>query len=831
VGVSSARKQEIEAEYMAKFNPILKALFSDVHKVGVYFPLGRHGDFWIRIGKGKDGETQFFDSENARNIYYEQVGVKAENDGVTVEKGNHPDQLRDKLFVETNKLQITEVLKQAFITIDDLGQKIELDQSTGAFGLDKSSLDSLKNDFLEVYLRALPGADLRKRYLRSTMKSGFSSDVVRTFINYSYRNSNQMPRLKYGIKLSTQLSAAMDATEGMPDRKKEAVQDIVRAIAARAQPEINPQNSTSPNADAIAQFANQVTFLWTMTSIRTAVVAFTQLPTFGASALYGRYGIEDTVTMMDKYTKLILTGNALSVKDTYENLSGNLTSDLVMPTLKGSKYLAENPRLADAYAKGMLWNVYAQGFGSQFRAAAEKPTREQFTTWTRGTNLAMTIATGALTTTERLSREIMFMSTYELAFAKAKKEKLDTTAAHEKALDMAEEITHKTMFDYSKLNKQPFLYKNPVMRVLTQFMTFPLNATGFMLRNAATLLSTEKKKDPAAAKVAAFELLGMLLSVFMFAGVTGLPLYSVIMGAMEALRDQLFDPKDYPDRRDPRSNIPLHIWFTGYYLPEKFGREGKSIVQSGPISALFDVNIGSSVGLNNLFFRDEVLADGAKDWLQQAMLGFLSPPVGSVATQITSGIQLMNEGNFNRGVERILPAGLKQFATMYRLSQEGSRTPTGNKLLEKEFFTAGKLIMQGAGFKTVTEAELQNGIAEGKKFQISLDKERSRLLNLLNSAYMNIETAREKGISTDRADAKFDSIIDKMIEFSIVNPVFGYTEEGIEDSIKSKAESRAKSEFFGGFSAATDEKLQFLFDIANPNFNSAVNDKPFYTEE
>ena len=807
-------KEDLEAA----LSPIFKALFSEVHKVGVYFPLGRHGNFWVRIGKGKNGETQFFDSEVARDIYIKSVRSKYAadpNKTPPITKGSHPDELQKELFSGDNKIGTTLLLKQLFDKIDALPGTLSVDLGTGEVDLNKAVTGDLKNSVLDMYLRSLPGADLRKRYMHSTMKAGFSSDVLRTFINYSFRHSNQLPRLKYAQQIALQLSAARDSIdEDMPDDEAGRIQDLVLAIRDRAMPELAPQGSDTWG-DFAAQFANQATFLYTMTSLRTALVALTQLPVFGTPKLVANYGLADTTRMIAKYTGSILAGNTFSMKDVHTDLNGDITHDWVMPNMAGAAAFKNNPRLVDAYETALSWGTFVNGFGSEFQAAGERPTRKQFTLTTRTKKLAMTFMTGAFKTTERMSREIMFMSTYELAFDKATREKLSEGDAHTRAINEADKFTNQTMFDYSRANKQPILYKTPGARVLFQFMTFPINVAGFMVRNAATLLSAVKEKDPAMAKAAAVEFFGTMGCVFMFSGVTGLPFYSLIMGVMDALRDQLFDPEEYDDKTDPRSNVPLPIWFTETYLPRIFGG-GASVVQSGPISALLDINIGSSVGLNNLFFKDEVLADGAKDWVQKYMLGVFSPPSLSVVGQIASGVDLINEGQFLRGAERIMPAQFRGSAVALRLGKEGSETPTGMRLLDPEFYTTGKLVAQGVGFKTVTEEQISKANFAAKGYVNTLEIDRNQFLKRLNNAYRAIEKADSK--DTDSLWLKFNGIVDEMIEFSKVNPVVAFTSEGINTSLRSKVEAREKSKYTKGLSASSDKQLDLLMQLLNREY-------------
>jgi len=225
---------------------------------------------------------------------------------------------------------------------------------------------------------------------------------------------------------------------------------------------------------------------------------------------------------------------------------------------------------------------------------------------------------------------------------------------------------------------------------------------------------------------------------------------------------------------------------------------------------------GGLSALTNLFFKDEVLADGAKDWVQKFMLGVFSPPSISVAGQFASGVDLMYEGQFLRGAERIIPAQFIGLAVALRLGKEGSETPTGMRLLDPEFYTTGKLIAQGIGFKTVTEEQISKANFAAKGYENKLEIERNQFLKRLNNAYRDIEKADSKDV--DSLWLKFDGIVDEMIKFSIVNPVSAFTSEGINTSLRSKVEAREKSKYTKGLSTSSDKKLDLLMQLLNREY-------------
>jgi hypothetical protein len=102
--------------------------FQEAMKMGVYFPLMRYGNYWLRIGTGKSGEFYMFESATARNYY---AAKRAEESGKTLDEMVESqefdvgDDLRDlrKEFEDSSQM-----LKDIFKALEDSSQ---VDPNTG----------------------------------------------------------------------------------------------------------------------------------------------------------------------------------------------------------------------------------------------------------------------------------------------------------------------------------------------------------------------------------------------------------------------------------------------------------------------------------------------------------------------------------------------------------------------------------------------------------------------------------------------------------------------------------------------------------------------------
>jgi hypothetical protein len=414
---------------------------------------------------------------------------------------------------------------------------------------------------------------------------------------------------------------------------------------------------------------------------------------------------------------------------------------------------------------------------------------------------------GAFHHLERLTREIMYMSTFELEFARAKREGLNNDEATKRGIDMATKMVYEALFNYTQYNK-PRLMKRPIARIATQFMTYPLQMTSYLVRNfynMVRLLSTKQERKDAAIKF--FGTLGM---TGMFAGVVGLPGYSMILGIAEGVREALRpdmeeeEADEYYDEDDdgnPLGKRSLDLWFREWFIPNYFGPDSSLAkamglteeqalmlqrgVKMGPISAVTDLNVGASVSLDGLWFRNDVAAENSKEAFTNFVFNFFTGPLGSMGQQLASAYDDFNNGDFNRGVEKMLPAFFRGVMKSVRIAGEGEQTRQGAEIRDAEWYTTGKLLGLSLGFQSTEIAEIQKKNMSAKKMIMAVQKDRQKALADLDKAVQRFEN--------DPSDANEERIEDALIaidRYNYKNGMLAIDGDTVSKSLQGRAQRR-----------------------------------------
>jgi hypothetical protein len=287
---------------------------------------------------------------------------------------------------------------------------------------------------------------------------------------------------------------------------------------------------------------------------------------------------------------------------------------------------------------------------------------------------------------------------------------------------------------------------------------------------------------------------------FMFAGATGLPLYSVGMGFLEGLRELWRPDKDDPDADEyyddddgdnPLGKRNMDLWFRESFLPNYFG-DGllKRAVEVGPISALTDLNIGASTSLDGLWFRDDNTAETTKEAFQNFMFTHAFGPAGGLGSQWASGFDDLQNGDWQKGVEKFAPAFLRGGLTAKRLGTEGVVVGKDRAQMKgPEFFTFGKLLAQSVGFSSTTIADMQKAAVLTNRVTKDIEAEKSKVLDRLYTAAEKLDRN-----PTDANDAALDKAMDAVDEYNYKNGVLvPITGDTIKSSLKGKFTRRDSS--------------------------------------
>jgi hypothetical protein len=817
--IKKIQEADIAEEDKNRLLAQIEKAYADEHELDVYFPLMRYGQFWVRVAKpgASTGEYYMFESAIARNQFLKTRYKEMQADGETRSLSDlHADEqlswgdsvynIRDDFLRETTSDGSPSMLRSIYDVLDTVeNQQQQQASGTAIAPPDQLDIKKIKDDLYQLYLMTLPDRDIRKKWIRRQGKPGYTKDVLRNFITSQHTAANQLTRLEYSGEIQNAISEADEyirRVEGVSEKGLETKtkrQAVLKEMILRTDDALSPTQNDEFGLDRLATLGNQTVFYYMLTSPKSALVQATQLPIVGIPVLQSRYGIAKTMKIIGRYSNLF---NKLGTVK--RNPDGTIRTRWGAPSINDSKYAATKPHLRKAFEIAMDRDLFMSTYAGDLQARSKVPSARYEGTMSRAGRSTLEFMGGAFHHIERITREIMYMTSFELEFDKLRAAGVSEEEAIQRAADTAEEITKESLFNYTQYNKPRFM-KRGAFKLGTQFLTYPMQMTWFLTNNFFKMLPFLNKAEKQEAATKFFGTLGM---TFAFGGATslgmGLISYSSMMGIAEGMREAFRgegDDDDWPEK-GPLGKRNLDLWFREDFLPEYFGpgssiakflgltdEEAKTLqraVEMGPISAYTDMNIGASTSLDGLWFRDNLRSDTYEGAFQEFFFKYASGPFGGMISQIGSAFDEFEAGRYNRGFEKMLPAFFRGAAKAVRVEDEGERTKQGNIIKAAEWYTTGKLIGMAGGFQSTEVAEIQKANFAAKEMVVKLEKERTKLLQKLDRS-MQVYQNNPSTDTEDDVDAAFEAIF----EFNEKNAFMGIDDKSIERSLKGRAKSRA----------------------------------------
>jgi hypothetical protein len=354
-------------------------------------------------------------------------------------------------------------------------------------------------------------------------------------------------------------------------------------------------------------------------------------------------------------------------------------------------------------------------------------------------------------TTERIGREVMYMSTFDLAYERAIKQKKSPKEAGKEARELAHKLTNKAMFDFSNWNKSR-LAKSRAGKLPLQMLSFSQAASSLMLRSFVGMLPLMNKEGKLASARVFF---GMQAMAMLYGGFVASILTPIALGAYgiyEGLKSLLGDEDDEEeevegsyitdatlqqellkfadDKGRELSKFDMMYYIKSAWIPETFGPGGtlptalgididsaamlEKVADIG-LPALFGVDISKSVSLGDLWHSAELKSDDPETAFYE-WLGRKIGPVGSVVTAPIRFVKEANAGNYDKAFEALLPVAYRNIAKAQRLQEEGLLIGKNRDIVLKDpsFYDTYTVMMQSAGFKEAdTSRAMQVDIMAG----------------------------------------------------------------------------------------------------------------------
>ena len=840
---------DLKSEDKIRVKESIEKMFAEAKKRTIYFPLKRFGEYWVTVDKGKTGEFHMFESLTAQEAFMAQL--RADKDTRNVSSGFGRDSLRKELTRNDASAALKNIL----------------DLIASGKGADVSVLEE---SVLQLYLTALPESDMRRRFIHRSFKTGFSTDLLRTFASTSIASANQLGRLAFNYKFDNLIRAGFKETEGRPSKAK--LDTITREMALRVKGVLSPDPQKT--IDWWLSLGAKSTFYLLLSAPKSAFVNLLQLPIVGVPTLSAEFGEAATTATMARYMGTFLTGSRMG--NPFKDKDGNLKLQTPKFTLENSPYIREL-RKTDPARYGELmkaWRFFEERDVTQstFTASANiyersnKPS-DKFSfmqSLRRGdTASAAQLAvanTGQLLgasfhTFERIGREIMVMSAFDMAYERAIKQGKTPKDAGKEARELAEKLTSKAMFDFSNWNKSRYA-KSRVGRLPLQMRSYSQSMTSLLLRSFVGMLPLLNKEGKLAAARMFF---GVAAMTTLLGGLRASQFYMLALGAYgiyEFVKETFGDDDDEEEKEieggyvsektiqremlkfaDEKgrelSKKDMEYFIRSVWIPETFGPGGTvpkalglSDEAAAKLAAMADmglpalggVDISSSVSLNDLWHSTPSKSDDPEVMFLETLGRTVLGPSASIPAAFFRFYKEAEAGNFDKAFEAVMPAALKNIFKAARLEEEGLVVGKNRDVVLKDpsFYDVYTLALQSAGFTEAgTSRAMQLDIKAGE-IEEEVGKQAT---DLLDQRYRAVLEFNKK--PTDENLKNWKRVERDIKIYNMNYPSNNITEKDMAKSFQSKSEVAGERAYGLGF----NPKIPVRQPLAEQRANEMLKDK------
>jgi hypothetical protein len=761
--------------------------FSQERRIEPYVPLVRDaGDFWLAVGKGANTQVYIYETReeraaDARRIAREQYNNAAVNDlleGGEFGEGNDLNGLRARIDVRGT------LLSDLFDAIDF---RVPRDTITGV-GTDTAKInEQLKNDLFDLWLALLPEQAFRKQFHARKGRAGYRPDIRRNIASHITRVSPVLSRLRYGTDLRNQQERTRLLTGSREDLTpfKESVDERVNSIMSPTKRSI---------WDAVAGAANKLTYLTYLTGVSTSLLQpfgmfISSLPIIAAN-----HGA-NPASVLKELTRVIVDLRQYGITKKLPN--GEI--QYVAPSLINSKRLSAEERAAVQAMVDM--NVSTQTYtGFIWDAGREETSSSRNPVVRAGGKAADVVINGLLRNTERLTREATFLTSYRVG----RKNGL----THEEAILQAASDTKESLGDYD-LASRPQWMRTPLGRVAFAMKMYPVvviqQLFGSLIKSLP-VLNREGKKQ-AVAKFA-----GIMMTASMLAGVYNAPFADLIIRMLAGLLGDM-DDDDLPDELKDKNPV---LWFKTVFMPSKLGHiqiAGVPLDQAlgeGLISSILNKDIGSRIGLNDLWARDGKPAGNTQEAITAFMISYFGGPITSYALSMGKAYEDMMVGDYRRAFERVVPlAHVRNAMITDRVSKEGYTSPKG-EVVPPEYVSKADLTWQAMGVSPADVAAARELAFKKTGVEQRILKERDLLIRRVKLSF-----------DKDDWDLRAKVISEQIPKFNKNNPEYELTPEQLFEIVDKHLETKATSRV----GTSLDQKTIRIFGEAVDRMETRIEDR------
>lgn len=539
-------------------------------------------------------------------------------------------------------------------------------------GVGEDVLDSVG----QLYLSSLPDLSWAKHGIHRKGTPGFSQDARRAFAQNMFHGARHLAKLRYSDQLADKL---MDMEERVKDQRDDEGFDPVKAQQVVDEMNLRHENLMSPKTSSLSTALTSIGFVWFLgISPASALVNLSQTALVAYPVMAAKWGFQKAGTaLLSASAEVVRAGNDLS-----KVLKGDELAAFQKAVDDGTIDVTQAHDLAGV----------AQGEDERV-AMAMRP--------------VMRAASFMFHHAEKFNRQATFIAAYRLA--------KENGADADLAFEQAKKATYDGHFDYSASNR-PRLMQGNWQKVLFLFKQYGQNMVYTLTRQAYLSM---KGMTPQQRTEARKQLGGLLAMHAMAAGALGLPLVGVLLSAASMLGSDDDEPWD--------AEVALKNM-----MADAMGPKAAEVMAHG-LSRLTPWDLSGRVALNKLILPDiQEGLEGQPLW--EKMVTAAAGPVAGIGQGIFKGMAEMGQGQYQRGLESMLPVALKNPVKAMRFGEEGVVDKTG-VVIKDEVGMAG-LLGQASGFRPSEVALATEGRTAIFQADKALIDRRSNILRMYAQARM-----------------------------------------------------------------------------------------------
>jgi hypothetical protein len=590
----------------------------------------------------------------------------------------------------------------------------------------------------QTYLSLFPTESLRQNFRERRGDEGYIQNVIHGFAQVAPRMATQLANLKYNPRIGEAYSA-LDEDFNKSSKDKMA-QDVINELKKRKGFIDNPVAENWAYWLSNANFVMSIGGNLSSALVNTTVLPMVVLPQLAVSLRTGKFDMNRAYTAMMSAKDLFFKGG---YDDSRQYLSKTFkirTFGMNPQVQAGATEQMRN--LKDLYNRALASGVLTYSVGRDLDDIS-KTSSDKYTMMYNKANILLGVAFEG---TERFNREVTLLAAYDLA----RKDGFTHSEAMDKAITITSRLHTEAVPEAGSRWLQSGIPK--VALTFKRFVLAQILNMGMITRNALA------GEDPITKSIAKKQLAGIVGMTYLFAGIKGLPGY----GAVNVLANFFASDDDEP--------FDLDQW-----IQDSVGTVGLN----GIVNQITQLDIAARTGFENTLWRDDPKRLSEVGYLTYALEKFAGPTF-STSQNFIKGVQELNDGQYQRGLEKMTPSFARNFLKAWRYYTEGAKDKSGAPVVED--ISAWNQFMQIFGFSPTEVSEQYARTGAMKQMEQSILNRRVALLDVMYLARSNSDSDAE-----DDAYKLIDKFNDRHPDIAItestLNKSYSAREKAIERSV------------------------------------------------